>query len=490
MEPQSNLHKMGARQITEALRLQIQQGIYPSGSHLPSSRNLAAEMGISRTTVTVAYEQLAAEGYIEVKQGARPRVSGLQFGGRSTNEPLPQHEAPGLSVFGERLRTAIPWNDYRSDAPRIDFRYGDLAASDFPALIWKRAMNDVLSQRPSRLCYDDPRGSLRLRRALQAYLWRARALQCEVDQIVVVNGSQQGLDLCARILLDSGDTFVIEDPCYGMARQVFSATGAIPHPIPADSGGIRTDLLDGVSARMAYVTPSHQFPLGGVMPVTRRHQLLDWADRNKAYVVEDDYDSEYRYDINPVPPLQSLRNGGHVIYLGTFSKTLSPLLRIGYLVVPSQLQDIFTTAKQYADRHTSSTEQEALALLLERGSYESHVRRMRRLNGERRAVLLACLKRAFGGSVTVEGADAGLHVVVWFNTLPRSGQESLCAAARKVGLGLHPITPLYLAGLGPGDRLGLVVGYSALASGQIEKGVAALKALIDATQSLTAGIYD
>lgn len=469
---------MGAQKICEALRHQILNGIYPAGSLLPSSRGLATEMGVSRTTITVAYEQLAAEGFIEVRQGARPRAADLRTGQETARRRETKDGAPRLSPFGERLRATQPWHDHPPDEPRLDFRYGDLASADFPLRLWKRAMNDALSRRPLRLRYDDPRGALRLRKALQAYLWRARGLHCETEQIIVVNGSQQGLDLCARILLAAGDRFVIEDPCYRMARQVFAATGAIPIPIPADSAGMRTELLEGVAARMAYVTPSHQFPLGGIMPIARRHQLLDWADRNRAFLVEDDYDSEYRYDIGPVPPLQSLAAGNAVIYSGTVSKTLSPLLRIGYLVVPRVLQDIFATAKQYADRHTTSAEQEALASLIESGSYDRHVRRMRRLNAERRTVLLACLEREFGRSVTVEGADAGLHVVVWFNDLPRSKQELICDAARKAGVGLHPVSPHYLAGLAPDDRLGFVLGYSALSSSQIGKGVSALKTAV------------
>ncbi|RWD97339.1 MAG: PLP-dependent aminotransferase family protein, partial [Mesorhizobium sp.] len=167
--------------------------------------------------------------------------------------------------------------------------------SDFPALTWKRAMNAAMSQRPRRLAYDDPRGSARLRQALQGYLWRARTLSCEVEQILVVSGSQQGLDMCARLLLDPSDSFVIEDPCYRMARQVFANTGATPVSVAVDSDGMKTELLEGITARLAYVTPSHQFPLGGVLPISRRYQLLEWSRRNDAYVIEDDYDGEYRY---------------------------------------------------------------------------------------------------------------------------------------------------------------------------------------------------
>ncbi|SDR63731.1 transcriptional regulator, GntR family [Rhizobiales bacterium GAS113] len=475
--------RTGARQIYEALRDQVLSGVYETGSQLPSSRSLANELSVSRTTVTVAYEQLVAEGFIEVRQGARPRVTSslLDSGPRST--PSKRVGPIRLSAYGERLRAVPPWPDYLPNTLMVDFRYGDLAPSDFPALTWKRAMTSAMAQRPRRLAYCDPRGSRRLRLALQGYLWRARTLSCDLEQIIIVNGSQQGLDLCARLLLDPADRFVIENPCYKMARQVFASTGASPISIAVDGDGMETDLLSGIEARLAYVTPSHQFPLGGVMPISRRHQLLEWARHHDAYVIEDDYDSEYRYDINPVPPLHRLEDRSTVIYLGTISKTLSPMLRIGYLVVPPELQEVFATAKQLLDRHSPVTEQEALASLIESGAYESHVRRARRLNGERRETLLNALRRRFGDRIAIEGADAGLHVVVWFRDLPRSLEARLVEEARRAGVGIHSVSPLYdrEADKKQADRVGLVMGYSALSTRQIEKGV---QLLLEAVQQV------
>ncbi len=480
---------MGARQICVALREQILGGVYATGSQLPSSRGLANDLGVSRTTVTIAYEQLAAEGFIEVRQGARPRVASSLIGHETGRTPAKRVGPVLLSAYGGRLRVTPPWPDYLPSGLKVDFRYGDLAPSDFPALVWKRVMNEAMGQRPLRLAYDDPRGSRRLRQALQGYLWRARTLSCDLEQIIIVNGSQQGLDLCARLLLDPADGFVIEDPCYKMARQVFASTGASPIPVIVDEDGMKTELLVGIEARLAYVTPSHQFPLGGVMPIARRHQLLEWARHNNAYVIEDDYDSEYRYDINPVPPLHSLEDPGAVIYLGTISKTLSPMLRIGYLVVPPELQEVFATAKQFADRHSPVAEQEALASLIESGGYESHVRRVRRMNGERREALLGAVRRSFGDRIAVQGADAGLHVVVWFNDLPRLCETTLVEAARSVGLGLHLISPLYGRQLDQGrsDRVGLVMGYAALSIRQIEKGVEVLREVVKQMQDALPG---
>lgn len=475
------LEGIGSRQIYETLKDQILGGAFGSAGPLPSSRALAQELGVSRTTVTVAYEQLVTEGFIEVRQGARPRVAAAVVRFDARTKVIKPADALCLSSYGERVQR-LPARGPRAGAGLVvDFQYGDLAQADFPTGMWKRAMNAAMAEQQERLAYEDPQGSYRLRVALQGYLWRARALRCDVEQIIVVNGSQQGLDLCARLLLDPGDRFVIENPCYAMARSVFASTGASPVSLPADDGGLDTDLLAGLNARLAYVTPSHQFPLGGVLPVARRHKLLEWARRQDAYVVEDDYDSEYRYDINPVLPLHGLGDSDKVIYLGTISKTLSPTLRIGYLVVPAGLEAVFASAKQLTDRHSPIAEQVALASLIEGGSYESHVRRMRRLNRERRETLLNALRHRFGDHIAIAGADAGLHIVAWFNGVPRSREAEFLENARRVGVGLHSVSSLYdpKANDVVPDKVGVVMGYAALETRQIERGVHLLADVVE-----------
>lgn len=476
--PARRARHMGARQIYEALRDQIMARVYGTDGLLPSSRALAGEMGVARSTVTIAYEQLAAEGFIETRRGARPRVARAvveQGRARATSRPMARKVR--LSAFGERLRSDPPrW----SEPPRgliASFRYGELSPSDFPVPAWKKAVTAAMARKPERLAYDDPCGSLRLRTALQGYLWRSRGVRCEVDQIVVVNGSQQGLDICARLLLDAGDRFVMEDPGYQMARHNFAATGAAMVPVPVDAEGLRTERLDGVEARLAYVTPSHQYPLGGVMPIGRRHQLLAWARKNDAYVIEDDYDSEYRYDTKPIPPLHALEGGDNVIYLGTVSKTLSPTLRIGYLVVPGALRSLFAAAKQIMDRHTPLIEQEALAAMLESGAYESHIRRVRRRNAERQQALLDALRRRFGDRIRIEGTAAGLHIVAWFDDLPLKREDALVKAARAKGVGIYPVSALFATP--PRKTVGLVMGYSALQTAQIERGCKLLAQAMD-----------
>lgn len=463
--------RLGARQIYEALRDQIMALVYGTDGLLPSSRALAGEMGVARSTVTIAYEQLAAEGFIETRHGARPRVArAVVERGRTRATSRPSARKVRLSSFGERLRQDPPrW----TEPPRglvANFRYGELSPPDFPVLAWKKAVTTAMTRKPERLAYDDPSGALRLRTALQGHLWRSRSVRCEVDQIIVVNGSQQGLDICARLLLDAGDRFVMEDPGYQMARHTFAATGAVALPVTVDGDGLQTERLDGVAARLAYATPSHQYPLGGVMPIGRRHQLLAWARKNDAYVIEDDYDSEYRYDTKPIPPLHALEGSDNVIYLGTVSKTLSPTLRIGYLVVPHALRSLFAAAKQIMDRHTPLIEQEALATMLESGAYDSHVRRVRRRNAERRQALITALRRRFGDRVTIEGAAAGLHLVAWFDGLPQKREDELIRVARAKRVGIYPVSALFASPKGARKSVGLVMGYSALEIAQIERG--------------------
>ena len=471
------------KRVYNSILEQIGAGFYPAGGMLPSTRTLATEWGISRATVVAAYDQLIAEGYVETRPGARARVlPGVAGAIASSVKPSLPASAPTLSAFGERV--ALLTYQLPAEPSRLvaEFRYGDVASADFPALAWKQAISKATLQKNVRLRYGDPCGVPELRNALQSYLWRARGLRCETEQIVVMSGSQQGLDLCARLLLDPGDRVLIESPCYNLAWHVFAAAGARPVSIPVDEDGIQTDRLP--PARLAYVTPSHQFPLGGVLSAARRMELLAWARANGSYVIEDDYDGEYRYDIRPVPPLYAMDGGESTIYIGTVSKTLSPTLRLGYLVVPKALCSVMTGLKRLSDRHAPALEQQALAALIVGGVYERHVRRMRRKNAERRAALLAALNRHLPGKVTPVGTDAGLHIVAWLDTIPRAREASFVATALNAGLGIYPIGPLYEPAMESARPAcaGLVIGYSALTVEEIERGVALLARLIEANR--------
>jgi GntR family transcriptional regulator/MocR family aminotransferase len=301
----------------------------------------------------------------------------------------------------------------------------------------------------------------------------------------VVNGSQQGIDLCARLLLDPGDRAVMEEPGYALARQAFHAAGAEVLPVAVDEAGLQTEGLP--PARLAYTTPSHQYPLGGVLSAARRLELLGWAERVGAHVIEDDYDSEYRFDVAPIPPLLAHDGAGRVIYLGTVSKTLSPTLRLGYLVLPPALVPAFTAAKRMADRHSPWLEQEALAGLIESGAYERHVRRLRRRNGERRAALLAALEETFGEKVTVAGAEAGLHLVAWLHGVAQAEETALVARAHEAGVGIYPVSPLHALATGQRPSIGLVIGYASLGEAAIREGIRRLRRVVDGLRTAPAG---
>ena len=475
----------GARRIHEWLKSQMADGSLAVGARLPSTRALALDLGVSRTTITAAYEQLAAEGYLETAQGARARVAaGAEQRSRAPRIAAAAQDCRSrLSSYGRRvdaLAQAQPARAGDEGPAVIDFLYGALAFDDFPTLAWRRAYNRAIVQRQSSLSYDAPEGEPALRMALQGYLRRARGLVCSADQIVVVQGSQQAIDLCARVLVDPGETVLMEEPCYLMARRVFETQGACLQEMAVDEQGLDTSALAGRQARLAYVTPSHQFPLGGVLPIGRRQQLLAWARATGAWILEDDYDGEFRYGLRPIDALQSIDEVGCVIHVGTFSKALSPQMRMGYLVLPPSLVPVFREARRLADRHAPRLDQLVLAALIEDGSYERHVRAVRRRNEGRRAALLQALERHLPGAVQVEGSASGLHVVAWVPAVHQRDEIALVRLARERGVGVRPISPLYAAGDAHRRQscAGLVLGYASLQPQAIEQGVRRLAGVV------------
>jgi GntR family transcriptional regulator/MocR family aminotransferase len=473
------------RRIYDLLRSQIAHGTLAPGARVPSTRALAADLGVSRTTVTAAFEQLAAEGFLVTSPGRVARIaSPLVI--RASSEPgqtTDGHAKPAasLSEYGRRLADigmpVLP----PADPARIDFLYGAVASRDFPILAWRRAYQAELLRQQHSLYYVPPEGDTSLRRALQGYLRRARGIVCAAEQILVVHGSQQAIDLCARLLLDAGDAFVFEDPGYLIARRCFEATGARCLATPVDRHGLDTHHLpQGDRVRLAYVTPSHQFPLGGVLPIGRRQELLQWAQLRNAWIIEDDYDGEFRYGQRPIDALQSIDTDGRVVYIGTFSKALSPQLRLGYLVLPAELVPVFRQAKRLVDRHAPVLEQRVLASLIDSGAYERHVRRIRRENERRRAALLDAIGRYLPGNARVGGTAAGLHVVLWLPFLQAQTEATLVAAARDKGVGVYPVSPLFAR---PQSQVqprsaGLILGYASLTTDQIQQGMRALAAVI------------
>ncbi|MBZ5611879.1 MAG: PLP-dependent aminotransferase family protein [Acidobacteriia bacterium] len=406
------------RQIYQEWRKAILTGRFHRGDQVPSSRELAVTLGISRSTVTEAYEQLAAEGYLESAHG-----SGTYVCRHIPDELLKARRAPAngaaantsirLSRYGLRLREDL--DQHRAAPGVIQFSSGRPDLSQFPFRVWRKLLGrHVREAKPQLFDYaEQSAGYEPLRREVAASLSRSRAVRCTAEQVVIVNGSQQGLDLCVRLLLEPGDVVALEEPGYQGARRVFSTYGARLRPARVDAEGIVIRDL-GKKARLVYVTPSHQFPAGISMSLARRLELLDWARRSGATLIEDDYAAEYRYNGPPLPALQGLAADVPVVYIGTFSKVMFPGLRIGYVIVPPQLVRPLTRAKWLADRHTPVLEQAALADFIREGHLERHIRRMRRLYGRRREALVEAIAHHFGDRAEILGDAAGMHVLVRF----------------------------------------------------------------------------
>jgi len=467
------------QQLYRRMREAILKGELARGTRLPATRALAVEAGVSRNTVLLAYDQLRAEGYVEGHVGdgtfvARELPDDVPRPAPRPADPAGTADAPALGISAYARRATIVEAPTMVPAPRsirFDFRYGLPGIAEFPRDTWRR----LLSRHARRFSaditgYAEPAGLPALRQAIVDYLRRARAVDCDVDRVVIVNGSQQALDLVARTLVDPGDAVVIEEPHYLGAREVFRAAGARLVPCPVDAEGLDIERAPkaAAEARLAYVTPSHQFPTGAVMPLARRLALLAWARNARAYVVEDDYDSEYRYGGRPVEAVQALDTAGQVIYVGTMSKTLFPSLRIGFLVVPPALVQPFRAIKNLSDRHTSTLQQLVLADFIAEGHFERHIRRVRTQNARRREALLKALDEVFGDRVSVQGSNAGLHLILWFRDRPAADAPAIVAAAAAAGVGVYPLGPYYL---GTPQNAGLLLGYASLSEHEIEAGI-------------------
>jgi GntR family transcriptional regulator/MocR family aminotransferase len=374
-----------------------------------------------------------------------------------------------LSQFGSASAVAaskLIFPVRRHPPLRFDFAYGHSDIEIFPFEMWRRMLLHHARKAPLReLDYGPPAGNQALREAIASHLGRSRAVICDPSQIIVVNGSQQALDLIARVLIERGDKVAIEDPQYQGTREVLRAAGARLHPVAVDREGLDPASLPR-RARIAFVTPSHQFPTGVILSLLRRLALLKWAKQNDAVVIEDDYDGEFRYDGHRLESLQGLDPEGRVIYVGTFSRTVFAALRIGYLVVPKPLVPAFTSAKWLSDRHTGTLEQVTLAEFITTGMYERHLRRVRRRNAGRRKALLEAIDEYLGNSVEVTGDGAGAHVVLWPKN--RISEAAAIDQAASLGVGLYGISRYFLA---HPPRTAFLLGYARLSEQEIREGV-------------------
>jgi GntR family transcriptional regulator / MocR family aminotransferase len=461
------------RQIYQGVRRAILSGALPKGACIPSTRDLADQLGVSRTIVVLAYDQLTAEGFVAGRSGSGTFVS-VDLASRS--RPSAEAAKFRLSRFGVTAEQAGPEVDFpgrKTDKSiRYDFAYGRSDIDVFPFEAWRRTLIRNARKAPVRdLDYGPASGSLALREAICVHLRRSRGVVCDHSQVIIVNGSQQGLDLIGRVLIERGDAVAIEDPQYQGTRETLRAAGARLRPIPVDRDGLNPAMLPR-SARMVFVTPSHQFPTGGILPLARRLALLQWASGTGAVVVEDDYDGEFRYDGQVLESLQGLDGEGRVIYMGTFSRTVFSALRIGYLIVPKPLVRAFAAAKWLSDRHTATLEQQTLADFIAGGMYERHLRNIRRRNTTRRKVLLDAIHNHLSDRVEVTGDGAGAHVVLWPRW--RCSEEAIVSKAASAGVRVYGISRYFLRTPSPA---GLLLGYARLEEHAIKEGVRRLAAI-------------
>lgn len=465
-------------QLYRLIRRLVFEGDLPGATRLPSSRALATALGISRHTVSTAIDLLLAEGYLEGRVGSGTYVS--EHFTRPRSSPARPATAP-VSLTSSRGRTMAdsrrsPFSDdaAASGTPRA-FRVGLPAVDVFPERAWWSALADAwYDVAPGRLGYQHPCGLEALREWVTSYLGASRGLVCKPEQVVIVSGSQGGLDLCFRVLLDPGDVLAMEDPGYLGARSAAEAAGLAVEPVPVDADGIDVGFLRRSASRprAVFVTPTHQFPLGVPLNLERRLDVIGWAVESGAWIIEDDYDSEYRYGGRPFDPLAALDRADRVIYIGTFSKVLFPSLRLGYLVLPPGLVETFEAAHLSADIHRPVLEQAALVRFMEAGHFSRHLRRTQEVHAERRAGLLAEAAHGLAGELDLHPAQAGLHL---FGSLPPGADD--VEIARLAGERGVEVWPLSIHSRRD-TRKGLLLGYGGVPPGLIAAGVDVLAAIL------------
>lgn len=472
------------QQVYHALRQAILEGVLTAGQKMPSTRLLSSENSVSRNTVVMAYDQLIAEGYVETRVGAGTFVAANIPAQRITAKPNAIVRKAGglnprLSGYGRRVLANYAGARSASDQKLdVDFRYGAINPDDFPLDIWRRiVLRKLKRSQVDWLQYSDPAGFKPLRTAICNHIKQHRAIDTASNRIVIVNGSQQAFDILGRILLNDGDAAAIEEPGYAGARRSLEATGAKIEYIPLDEGGIDIEKLAQCAhtPKLVYVTPSHQFPTGSIMKLSQRLAILEWAAKSKAYLIEDDYDSEFHFDNRPIEAIHALDAGNSVIYVGTFSKTLFPALRLGYVVLPEQLVQPFLAARSLIDRHSPTIMQEVLADFISDGHYERHVWKIRTKLSKRRATLMRELRTALGSDVILEGANAGLHSLVWFPGLKPAAASEIITEVSRAGVGVYPIEPYFRKGP---PFAGLLLGYGSVEERKISKGVAVIADIV------------
>lgn len=465
------------RQLTVILRTAIRAGELKPGEALPSTRHLASSLGISRGLVTDAFEQLIAEGFLEAQPGSGTKVStslsdvpSPAGSTRSKRVKADPALSPRAAAFARIARQFAP-------LPPVPFAVSVPVGPTAPDDTWRRLGNrtrGLRSAAPSG--YDDPQGVSALRTAIADYVRKSRSVHCTPDQVIVTAGTQQGLYLACQVLLEPSDRVWVEEPAYRGITGILEATGADRMVrVPVDDSGIDVDsgVRSAEDARAAFVTPSHQYPLGMPLSMARRTALIAWARRNDAWIVEDDYDSELRYVGHPFPSLQGLAPD-RVIYLGTFSKILFPSLRLGYAIVPEHLVESFCGARSLMDRHPPSADQHSLAAFISEGHLDRHIRRVRLVYADRRMHLIDMLQRALPGDLAwLQPGDQGMHLVLWLAAT--ISDEVVAAKAMEEGVSVRAVSPMYSDA---GSRQGLILGLGGYSNEEMARAVRKLASII------------
>ena len=464
--------------VYDEIRSGILDGRLRRGMRLPSTREFARRYGVSRGTVVTAFEQLHAEGYLEGNVGVGTYVNTLlpeDFLNvrRGSATAARTWKLPQLSKYAQRLGPAA---NARSQPARA-FRAAEAALDAFPITLWAQIASRRLRGATRTLLADvGPTGYRPLREAISHYLGTARGVRCTAEHVIIVAGIQQGLELTARLLLDPGDPVWLEDPCFFGVSAMFKALGAKIIAVPVDMNGL--SVLEGQKrcdrAKLAYVTPAHQFPLGVTMSLDRRLKVIDWARRTGSFIFEDDYDSEYRYSGRPIPALQGLDHSDSVVFAGSFSKVLFPSLRLGYLVVPLGLIDKFAAARYTMDRHSAVIDQAILCDFITEGHFGRHIRRMRELYASRLAVLRESVQRKLGEFLTIPETEAGVNTVGWLGN--GINAEAVVQAATERSVEVIPINRFALEKQTPE---GLLLGFGAVDDRELLRGVEDLTAAVE-----------
>lgn len=467
-------------QIVEQFHDLIDGGRLRPGSGVPSSRELSAQLHVSRNTVTGAYERLIAEGYLCTRKAVGTFVTdAVPEDALCAAQPAFERGRAPAAALPSPCSSRGPPGLHRPAAPSLlyDFALGRTDPRCFPAKTWRRLILDCLGGAPARMSeYGDPAGVAELRQLITNFLGPARRMVVSPEQVIIVAGCQQGLSLAAHLFVTRDTRVVVESPCYRGAAFLFESHGAQILPVPVDELGIDVGRLPQQPVKLAYVTPSHQFPTGVTLPLDRRLALLDWAVKVGAYILEVDYDADFRYEDSPLPSLQALDRSGCVIYMSSFSCSIGPGLRLGYVVVPRELIGPATTLKALADNGPPWLEQAALAGFIRDGSLAHHVKRIRASCRRRRDALITALHRGFG-EIEISGAESGAHLV-W--RLPRelAPAREFQARARALGVGVYPLQEspaCFYEHLEGWERI-LLLGYAALGEERIERGIALLGA--------------